>query len=242
MIEIFGNQYLYHLEMDKIIEIERWSRLHAAGMLLGLFTYLNIGSLWIMALMSLLSFGYLVFGKRWLFLNDDFTMSRANMVTLGRHDLLILLTFLSAQLDLLIIGSVAIIIALLDILDGYLARKDNNATVVGEYLDKEVDGVFVLLISAIIYHNNVLPSWILVLGSLRYIYVLILPYLKTGGQKEYKSRYGRIVAIVLMVGLIGCFFINHRYYEILMLAISIIVVSSFVRSLWHWIRKPSSTL
>ena len=141
--------------MDKITEIERWSRLHATGMLIALLTYLNINGLWILPLFSLISFGYLVFVKKWLFLNDDFSMSRANMVTLGRHDLLILLAFLSTHLDLLIIGSISIIIALLDILDGYFARIDNNATLVGEYLDKEVDGVFVLLISAIIYHFEI---------------------------------------------------------------------------------------
>lgn len=226
--------------MENIREIEQWSRFHAIGLLLGLVTYFNLHMLWIMPLISLVSFGYLVFGKRRLFLNEDYTMSRANMVTLGRHDLLVLVTFLSAELDVLIIGSVAIIIALLDILDGHLARKDNNATLVGEYLDKEVDGVFVLLMSCVIYHFELLPAWILVLGALRYIYVLILPYLKSENRKEYRSKYGRVIAVILMIGLIGCFFIRHPYYEMLMMAVALLVLTSFLRSLWHWIYKPTS--
>ncbi len=224
--------------VNAIRDIELWSRYHAVGIILAFITYLNTGLIWIMPVVSLISFGYLIIVKRKLILGEDFKVSRANLVTLARHDLLLLTVFISSQLSLFVIGVLSAIIACMDILDGYYARKDNNATIVGEYLDKEVDAIFVLLMTMMVYHFKLLPSWILVIGILRYGYVLILPYLKSKEHKEYRSRYGRVIAVVLMVGLIGCFILRFKFYAYVMMAVSFLVVGSFIHSLIHWIKKP----
>ena len=224
--------------LNSIRDIEQWSRYHAIGIILAFITYLNIGKLWILPVVSLISFGYLIIVKRSLILTDEFKVSRANLVTLSRHDLILLTVIISSQLSLFTIGVITAIVACMDILDGYYARKDNNATIVGEYLDKEVDAIFVLFMTVMIYHYELLPSWILVIGILRYGYVLLLPYLKSNEKKEYRSKYGRIIAVILMVGLIGCFILRYQFYQFIMMGISLLVIGSFIHSLIHWIKKP----
>lgn len=226
--------------MEQLREIESWSRYHAVGLILALVTYLNTHQLWILPLVSFVSFGYLLLTKRKLLLGEEFKISRANMVTLGRHDLLMILVIISTQIHHFYIGIIASFVALLDLLDGYYARKDQNSSLLGEYLDKEVDAIFVLMMSAMIYHFKLLPSWILAIGILRFVYVLILPFIKSSKKKEYKSRYGRVIAVILMIGMIGCFFIKYDFYLYIMMGISVLVVSSFIRALFHWTRNTAS--
>lgn len=227
--------------MEHLREIELWSRYHAVGLMLALITYLNTNQLWILPVVSFVSFGYLLLTKRKLLLSAEYKMSRANMVTLGRHDLLMILVIISTQIHHFYIGIIASIVALMDLLDGYYARKDQNSSLLGEYLDKEVDAIFILMMGAMIYHFQLLPSWILMVGILRFIYVLILPFIKSPNKKEYKSRYGRVIAVTLMVGMIGCFFIKYEFYKFIMIGISILVVSSFLRALFHWAKNTASS-
>ncbi len=227
--------------MEHLREIELWSRYHALGLMLALLTYLNTNQLWILPVVSFVSFSYLLLTKRRLLLSEEYKISRANMVTLGRHDLLMILVIISTQIHHFYIGIIASVIALMDLLDGYYARKDQNSSLLGEYLDKEVDALFILMMSAMIYHFKLLPSWILVVGMLRFAYVLILPLIKSPNKKEYKSRYGRVIAVILMVGMIGCFFIKYDFYQFIMIGVCILVVSSFIRALFYWLKNTASS-
>lgn len=227
--------------MDKIQEIERWSRYHALGMILATVTYLNIEKLWILPVVSFFSFAYLLLTKRNLLIGDDFKISRANLITLSRHDLLMILVLVSIYINHTLIGISASLIALLDLLDGYYARKDQNSTLLGEYLDKEVDALFVLMMSAMIFHFELLPVWIIAVGLLRFVYVMILPLIKSRDLKEYKFRFGRVIAVMLMIGLIGCFFIPYGFYEYIMIGISLLVLFSFLRSLLYWLSKSMAS-
>ena len=227
--------------MDKIQQIERWSRYHAIGMILALVTFINVDRLWVLPVISFISFGYLVITKRDLLVTENLKMSRANLITLGRHDLLMILVLVSIYLEMSMIGISASLIACLDLLDGYYARKDKNTTILGEYLDKEVDALFVLMMCAMIYHFQLLPIWILMVGILRFIYVLILPWIKSPQDKEYKFKFGRVIAVILMIGLIGSFFIRYAFYEYVMIAVSVLVLISFLHAMFYWFSKSMTS-
>lgn len=58
-----------------------------------------------------------------------------------------------------------------DFLDGYAARKTNHATLLGERLDMEFDGLGILLVSLLAVWYGQLPGWYLLIGLARYFFV-----------------------------------------------------------------------
>ena len=58
-----------------------------------------------------------------------------------------------------------------DYFDGYLARKTNHATRLGERLDMEFDGLGMLIVSILAVWYGQLPTWYLLLGLARYLFV-----------------------------------------------------------------------
>ena len=67
---------------------------------------------------------------------------------------------LGIQLKFIIIDIIFIIGALTDKLDGYLARKNNQITNFGKFLDPIADKILVILAMLILVEANKLPAWI----------------------------------------------------------------------------------
>lgn len=61
--------------------------------------------------------------------------------------------------------------ALADILDGYLARRTGMLTRLGEQLDLRLDGLGVLLASALAVQYGQVPAWYLLVGLARYLFL-----------------------------------------------------------------------
>ena len=61
--------------------------------------------------------------------------------------------------------------AIADFFDGYLARRANHSTKLGERLDIELDGLGVLLMTAVAVSHGRLPVWFLPLGLARYLFL-----------------------------------------------------------------------
>ena len=59
-----------------------------------------------------------------------------------------------------------------DYFDGYLARRANHATQLGEYLDVSYDGLGMLLVSLLAVRFGQLPAWYLLLGLARYLFLI----------------------------------------------------------------------
>lgn len=68
-------------------------------------------------------------------------------------------------------GLLYTIAALVDILDGYLARVTNHATLLGEHLDMSLDGAGVLIASALAVQYGQVPFWYLLVGLSRYLFL-----------------------------------------------------------------------
>ncbi|MEW5867774.1 MAG: CDP-alcohol phosphatidyltransferase family protein [Chloroflexota bacterium] len=58
-----------------------------------------------------------------------------------------------------------------DFLDGYLARRTNHATRLGEILDMSFDGLGVLVASSLAVQYNQVPAWYLSVALARYIFI-----------------------------------------------------------------------
>ncbi|MDY0276872.1 MAG: CDP-diacylglycerol--glycerol-3-phosphate 3-phosphatidyltransferase [Acholeplasma sp.] len=150
-------------------------------------------------------------------------MTTANKITISRFILIPIMVALLAindtkTINLIglemglyrFIGAIIFIIAsITDFLDGYIARKKNQITTFGKFLDPIADKV--LVISAMIYfvEVNEIFGWTVII-------IIIREFLVTGirllavekGKVIAASPYGKIKTVSTMIALIVIFFNN----------------------------------
>jgi CDP-diacylglycerol--glycerol-3-phosphate 3-phosphatidyltransferase len=88
-----------------------------------------------------------------------------------------------------------------DWLDGYVARRTNHATVLGQRLDMEFDGLGVVIVSLLAIGYGQLPIWFLSVGLARYLFVFGLWWRRRAVRPVYgipPSIHRRIMAGMLM--------------------------------------------
>jgi CDP-diacylglycerol--glycerol-3-phosphate 3-phosphatidyltransferase len=68
-------------------------------------------------------------------------------------------------------GGLYAIAALADLFDGYLARISNHQTRLGEDLDLGLDGLGILLASVLLVQYSQVPTWYLLVGMARYLFI-----------------------------------------------------------------------
>jgi phosphatidylglycerophosphate synthase len=69
---------------------------------------------------------------------------------------------------LVAVGTVA---ALLDLADGWVARRTGTTTAFGARFDMEVDAALILVLSALVWRFGVTGPWVLASGLMRYLFV-----------------------------------------------------------------------
>ncbi len=130
-----------------------------------------------------------------------------NILTLLRLCLvpIFLIFLLQENLESRLIAIFIFLIAsLTDFLDGYLARKLNQATRFGEMIDPFADKILVLTaLFAFIYLDNQVPLWMVLTISGRDILITVLRYL--GEKKNIRiktSRLGKMKTVFQMISII----------------------------------------
>jgi phosphatidylglycerophosphate synthase len=91
--------------------------------------------------------------------------------------------------------------ALLDGIDGTLARRSGLASPFGARFDMEVDALFILVLSALVWHHGKAGAWVLACGLMRYAFVAARWPLPWMGGPLPPTRRGKTVAAVQFVGL-----------------------------------------
>jgi phosphatidylglycerophosphate synthase len=100
-----------------------------------------------------------------------------------------------------IAGWTAGVVAALDGLDGWLARRTGLASAFGARFDMETDAALLLVLSGLAWRHDKAGVWVLLIGLMRYLFVAagaIFPWL-TGPLTP--TRRGKTVAVVQMVTL-----------------------------------------
>ena len=95
----------------------------------------------------------------------------------------------------------ATLAAVLDGVDGWLARRSGMASAFGARLDVETDAALILALSVLVWLHDKAGPWVLASGLMRYAFVVAawpLPWM--GGPLRPTLR-GRIVAVAQIVGL-----------------------------------------
>lgn len=130
----------------------------------------------------------------------------ANQVTVSRGALVALLAGLIGERTgagvPLLATAAAVTVAVLDGLDGWLARRQRTASDFGARFDMETDAVFILVLAVLAWQFDKTGAWVLLSGVLRYAFVaagVVMPWLR---RPLPHSARRKIVAVVQVVALI----------------------------------------
>lgn len=92
-----------------------------------------------------------------------------------------------------------------DGLDGWLARRLGESSAFGAHFDMETDSHVMLLVCVWLIVTRDLGLWVLIMGGLRYVYVLTRWAAAPLELRERRSSWGRIIYSLAMIALaLGC--------------------------------------
>jgi phosphatidylglycerophosphate synthase len=156
----------------------------------------------------------------------------ANLITTAR--LLLVLALASGEILFSDYGFfiVVLIIPLLDVVDGLVARRRKEESQFGMYYDMEVDALFVMVASIIIYLNHSSMWIVLIPAFLRYFFKFLLSILDK--QKKFiesKQKYASIIAGNYFVALVLFSFMNNDLTKWYLSLSSIMIMMSFAKSI-----------
>jgi phosphatidylglycerophosphate synthase len=128
----------------------------------------------------------------------------ANAVTTGRACLVALIAALVNEPGngtRILAAGASMLAAVLDGVDGYLARRTRMASAFGARFDMETDALLILALSVLTWRGGKAGAWILLAGLLRYLFVAatwIVPRLR---RPLLYSRRRQVVCVVQIAGL-----------------------------------------
>ncbi len=128
-----------------------------------------------------------------------------NYVTLIRSMLVALVAGLIGEATLptvaALAAAVSLVIATLDGVDGWLARRSGMTSAFGARFDVETDSALILALSVLAWQHGKAGSWVVLGGLIRYAFVAagrLLPWMAGPLQPTLRAR---IVAVIQMVAL-----------------------------------------
>ena len=115
----------------------------------------------------------------------------------------------------LIIDLIFIIASITDKLDGYLARKNNQITTFGKFLDPLADKILVLAAMVMLVEMSKLPSWIPIIVLTREFVVsgYRLVAVEKDGKVIAASKWGKLKTVSQMFAIILAFLDIHAFGE-----------------------------
>jgi phosphatidylglycerophosphate synthase len=164
----------------------------------------------------------------------------ANCATAARGVMVALLAALvgehasssAAQYVVLAMGTVA---AILDGVDGWLARRSNMASRFGARFDMETDALLILTLAVLAWQFRKADVWVLLSGALRYTFVLAsfgLPWLRAPLFPSFRRKTMAVVQVVALLFVIAPFVPLAASQTIAALALLGLALSFLTDILW----------
>jgi len=164
----------------------------------------------------------------------------ANRITLGRATLVVTVTTVAVAAGpltgpgywwMLLLAASAMI---LDGVDGRVARTTGTEGEFGARFDMEIDALLILALSVLVWQSGKVEGWVLLIGSLRYLFVLaglLWPPLR----ESLPPRSGRkTICVVQSVVLVACIapIIPSTLATPAAVVALLLLVYSFARDTW----------
>jgi phosphatidylglycerophosphate synthase len=173
------------------------------------------------------------------------TLSPADLVTLVRALLACGVAALVAdsfrtQPPVAAIVALSVLALVLDLVDGWVARRTRTSTAFGARFDGEVDAFLILVLS--VYVAQLAGAWVLVLGLARYAFA-VAGWLWAWMRRPLPYRYWRKVTAGVqgvVLTLAAADVVTPRAIMAMLLVALLLLAESFGRDvLWLWIRRAS---
>lgn len=184
----------------KKLPLAAWSRGQALTLVAAVSACAWLRAAWPVALLALPSLLCLLVLGRGAF-TPRARFGAANAVTALRALWTLTLTLPPSQLTHGWTVAIVSGVLALDLLDGWLARRNGDASVFGAHFDMETDALLVLVVTLRLWLGEGFGAWVLFAGGLRYVYVLWLWVWPGTGREAPRSRFGRFAFAALMLGL-----------------------------------------
>jgi phosphatidylglycerophosphate synthase len=134
------------------------------------------------------------------------SIGSANLATASRGTLVALLAALVGErlgnsVQYFALG-VATTAAILDGVDGYLARKTNTASRFGARFDMETDALLILTLAVLTWQFGKAGIWVLLSGALRYLFVLAslaVPWLRAPLPHSFRRKALAVLQTVALL-------------------------------------------
>jgi phosphatidylglycerophosphate synthase len=97
---------------------------------------------------------------------------------------------------------IAIVAALLDGIDGWVARRTGTVTAFGTRFDMETDAALILVLAILVWQYGKAGPWVLLSGLLRYLFIAagwLLPWMRA---PLASSLRGKVICVVQIGALI----------------------------------------
>ena len=120
---------------------------------------------------------------------------------------------LGIPIGFIIMDVIFIIGALTDKFDGYLARKNNQVTTFGKFLDPIADKILVISAFIILVEKGRLPAWIPVIVIIREFFVsgYRLIAVEKKGKVVAANFWGKLKTVTQMIAIILAFVDNNQF-------------------------------
>lgn len=171
----------------------------------------------------------------------------ADWVTLARVTLIggvaaLVAQSLTAPISTTVLVALSVCALLLDLVDGWVARRTDTASELGARFDGEADAFLILVLS--VYASGIVGWWVLAIGAIRYVYLVagwVLPWLR----RRLPPRYWRkVVAAIqgIVLTVIAADVLPLVASELLALVALGLLAESFGRDIWwQWCRRHEPT-
>lgn len=97
--------------------------------------------------------------------------------------------------------AITVVVAALDGLDGWMARRSRMASAFGARFDMETDALFILVLSALVWQHGKAGIWVLGSGLMRYAFVAAGWWQPWLAAPLRPTRRGKTVAVLQFAGL-----------------------------------------
>jgi len=130
----------------------------------------------------------------------------ANQVTVARGALVALLAGLIGERTAVglpaLVTAAAVTVAVLDGVDGWMARRQRMVSDLGARFDMETDAVFIMVLAVLAWQLDKAGAWVLVSGLLRYLFVaagLVVSGLRRALPPSMRRKFIAVVQVVALI-------------------------------------------
>ena len=131
-------------------------------------------------------------------------------------------------------------ILLMDVADGWIARKTGQSSEFGASYDVEADALLVMSVTLLLFVRGIAGGWVLIAGLLRYVYVLAPAIVPTPLGPAPRSVHGRLFYVCMLVCFMLALVLDDERGRLPALIGTAAISVSFGHSFWQRYRGSRS--